>query len=234
MSPTITRTVGILVLLALSLMLASGPLQIPWLMYCFKPLASALIFAIPFVQWRKHRSPFIFWITIGLLFSFVGDVLLIFPDRLFIYGLVAFLFAHISFLIAFSREVKFPAHLFLWFLYLAVFAAYFFFVLFPTLSSDLRLPVIVYVFFVSTMGAQAMGRFFILKNRPACFAAIGALFFLLSDSLLAFDRFRSPIPASVFFVLIPYYLALWLIALSTQSLESANPRKINVIQLILI
>ena len=217
MSPALTRIVGIFVLLALSLTLASVPLHIPWLMYCFKPLASALILAIPFAQWRKRPSPFPFWITIGLLFAFVGDVLLIFPDHLFIYGLVAFLLAHIAFLIAFSREVKFPARLSLWLLYLTVFAAYFFFVLFPTLSANLRLPVIVYVFFVSTMGAQAMGRFLIFKNRPAVLAAIGALFFLLSDSLLAFDRFRSPIPAAIYFVLIPYYLALWLIALSTQS-----------------
>ena len=227
MSPTLTRIVGILVLLALSLTLASGPLHIRWLMYCFKPLASALIFAIPFAQWRKCPSPFTFWITTGLLFSFVGDVLLIFPDRLFLHGLVAFLFAQISFLIAFSREVKFPAYLSLWLLYLAVFAAYFSFVLFPTLSPDLRLPVIVYVFFVSTMGAQAMGRFLILKNRPAGLAAIGALFFLLSDSLLAFDRFRSPIPAAIFFVLIPYYLALWLITLSAQYLKGDRNNRLT-------
>src|SRR3990172_7842859 len=46
-----------------------------------------------------------FWFGIGVLFSLLGDVLLLWLDRMFIHGLVAFLFAHISYIIGFRDEL---------------------------------------------------------------------------------------------------------------------------------
>jgi uncharacterized membrane protein YhhN len=211
---TFTRIIGLLVFVAVSLLLASGPVHQPWLLYTFKPLASALILLIPLARWKRHHNSFTFWITVGLLFSFFGDLLLLLPNRFFIHGLFAFLLAHVFYLVAFSRGIKFPAHLYVWFIYISV-GAYLFLFLYATLPSGFGFPVILYVFFVSSMAAQAMGRFLTLKNRPAAYAAIGALLFMLSDSFLSFDRFHSHIPAAAFFVLIPYYLGQWFIALST-------------------
>jgi uncharacterized membrane protein YhhN len=44
------------------------------------------------------------WFGIGILFSLTGDVLLLWLDRMFLFGLVAFLFAHIAYLIGFKNE----------------------------------------------------------------------------------------------------------------------------------
>ena len=226
MSPTLTRIVGLLVLLAVSLTLAASSLHQPWLKYSFQPLATLLILAIPVTQFIKHPSPYAFWISTGLFFSLFGDILLMFPDRFFLHGLAAFLMAHIAYLIAFTREAKFPARLSIWLIYLAGVACFFLLAIFPKLPTGLRLPIIVYMFFAVSMAAQSMGRFLILNSIPDALAAFGAILFVLSDSLLAFDRFRSPLPAPAFFVLIPYYLAQWLIALSTQPSSS----KTSVIQ----
>ncbi|MGB3713941.1 MAG: lysoplasmalogenase family protein, partial [Candidatus Promineifilaceae bacterium] len=45
----------------------------------------------------------------------------------------------------------------------------------------------------------------------------GAIFFVISDTALAFNRFNAPIAQASLIVLATYYLAQWLIALSTGS-----------------
>jgi uncharacterized membrane protein YhhN len=76
--------------------------------------------------------------------------------------------------------------------------------------------VAVYAFALATMAAQAMGRYLWLRTGAALLAAVGALFFMVSDGLLATDRFRAAIPYAAVVVLVPYYIAQMLIALSTQ------------------
>ena len=44
------------------------------------------------------------WISLGLIFSLVGDVLLAWPGDLFIFGLGAFLFAHLAYLKAYFSD----------------------------------------------------------------------------------------------------------------------------------
>ena len=47
-----------------------------------------------------------FWFGLGLVFSLAGDVLLMISlDRMFIFGLVAFLFAHVAYLFGFQNEL---------------------------------------------------------------------------------------------------------------------------------
>ena len=50
--------------------------------------------------------------------------------------------------------------------------------------------------------------------RPALSGAVGGALFVLSDSLLAWDRFGSGLPAAALLVLASYYAALWCIARS--------------------
>jgi len=184
------------------------------LLWTLAPLATLLILAIAFANWRARKDRYSLWITIGLLFSLVGDVLLLTPDRFFTLGLSAFLLTHIAYLFAFSRDTHFPARLGVWTLYL-LFAACCYFLLFSRLPAGLRIPVAVYAAFLVSMAAQAMGRSFLLRTSAARLAAIGALLFVLSDGLLALDRFYVPIRLAPLLILVPYYAAQWLIASST-------------------
>src|SRR6202008_567819 len=207
-----------LLFVAVALVLAGHLLRSPLLVYVSKPLATALILGIALVNWRSSRGSYSYSlsISIGLLFSLVGDIFLLWPSLYFIHGLAAFLLTHLAYLIAFTRDARFPARVWIWILYLAIAATLYAF-LYPNLPVPLKLPVALYSALLSSMAAQAMGRFLVVKTKPAQSAAIGAVFFMLSDFLLAFDRFHTLILLAPVLILIPYYLGQWLIASSTQA-----------------
>jgi uncharacterized membrane protein YhhN len=186
----------------------------PLLLWTLAPLATILILAIAFANWRARKDRYSLWITFGLLFSLVGDVLLLTPDRFFTLGLSAFLLTHITYLFAFTRDTPFPVRLGVWTLYL-LFAACCYFLLFSRLPAGLRIPVAVYAALLLSMAGQAMGRSLLLRTSASRFAAIGGLLFVLSDGLLAFDRFYTPLRLAPLLILVPYYAAQWLIASST-------------------
>ena len=206
--------VGLLVAIAVLVTLAGHLLPHSSLAYLFKPLATFLILSVAFSQWRADKGSYSFWITVGLFFSLLGDIALLWPNLYFLPGLAAFLVTHVAYLIAFTRDAKFSARLSIWLLYLVVTAALLVF-LFPNLPATLKIPVTLYSLLLASMAAQAMGRFIALKTRPTRLAAFGAILFMLSDLLLAFNRFHSAIPLAPVLVLLPYYLAQWLIAAST-------------------
>jgi uncharacterized membrane protein YhhN len=185
-----------------------------WLHDLATPLATILLVALAASNWRTFKKNYALWIAIGLLFSLLGDIALLRPAQYFLPGLVAFLFAHIAYLIAFTRDAKFPARFSIWLLFLCVAAALYLF-LFPGLPGVLKLPVAVYAILLSSMAGQAMGRYLVLRCPAAHSAAIGALLFMFSDALLSIDRFRASLPRASLFILVPYFLGQWLIALST-------------------
>ena len=84
--------------------------------------------------------------------------------------------------------------------------------LFPHLAPVLKIAVAAYTIVIALMAAQAIGRAMLLRDRASIGVAIGAVFFMASDSLLAIDRFAVPLPMAQFFVLATYYVAQLLIA----------------------
>ena len=206
--------VGLLIALAAALAIAAQLLNHPWLTYIFKPLATVLILALALANAAKTKLPFARWISLGIFLSLFGDILLLRPDKWFLPGLAVFLLSHIAYFAAFTRDVKFPANATIWLAFLAIAAANFF-ALRPHLPRGLEPPVAINAFALATMTAQAIGRALLLRTITAKLAAAGAVFFLLSDSLLAWDRFRHPLPFAPLLILAPYYLAQCLIASST-------------------
>jgi len=191
-------------------------LAAPLLLWTSAPLATVLIFIIAFANWTARKDFYSLWVSIGLQFSLAGDVLLLRSDHFFTLGLFAFLLTHFAYLIAFTRDTRFPARFTVWVLYLFIAASCYFF-LFSWLPPALHIPVAIYAVLLVSMAAQAMGRFLNRRTASTQFAAIGGLFFVLSDGLLAFDRFYKPIHLAPLLVLLPYYTAQWLIASSTDN-----------------
>lgn len=185
-----------------------------WLHWLAKPLATALIFALawrarPAVSARYRR-----WVLAGIAASLAGDVCLMLPGDLFVPGLLAFLVAHACFIVAFLGDSRFarPA----WPLALCLgYGAANLALLWGAIAAPLRAPVVVYVLVLAAMGAQALARG-LRGDAAARLAARGALVFMLSDTLLAWDRFRGPLPLAGLWVLATYYLALWWIARSVR------------------
>jgi uncharacterized membrane protein YhhN len=209
-----TIVLSIVFLLAAVASLAGTLSEHFWLHDLFTPLATICILALAVSNWRAFRKSYALWIGVGLFFSLLGDIALLRAEEHFLPGLVAFLFAHIAYLIAFTRDTKFPASLSVCFLYLFVAATLYLF-LFPRLPVALKLPVAVYAILLTAMAGQAMGRYLVVRSRVAKLAANGALLFMLSDVFLAIDRFRASWPRAPLLILVAYFLGQWLIALST-------------------
>jgi uncharacterized membrane protein YhhN len=183
--------------------------------YIFKPLPILFLLTLAIYNWSRTRQSLALWICLGLLFSLAGDIFLIAPGKYFVPGLAAFLLALLCYIVAFTRDAKFPAHGLIWLIFLGL-AATNFFLLKSNLPASLGLPVAIYALALSTMTAQAIGRFLLLRTSAAKLAATGAVSFLISDTLLAWDRFHAALLFAPAFILIPYYLAQLLIALSTR------------------
>ncbi len=150
------------------------------------------------------------WLLAALAGSLAGDVLLLFPGW-FVPGLVAFLLAHLAYLMLLRQDVGwFPSRRALAGT-LGVGAAMYAFLWTGGLPTGLRVPVAAYVAVIALMAAQAIGRATVMRDTAAWTVAVGAAFFMLSDSLLATNKFVMPLPLASFWVLTSYYAAQVLI-----------------------
>lgn len=185
-----------------------------WLHWIAKPLATALVFAL---AWRARpavSARYRHFVLAGIACSLAGDVLLMLPGDLFVPGLVAFLLGHACFIAALLGDSRFAVPAWPLLACLAYGIANLV-ALWGAIAAPLRVPVIVYVAVLCSMAGQALARA-LRGEAPARLAARGALLFMLSDSVLAWDRFRGPLPLASLWVLATYYLALWWIARSVQ------------------
>ncbi len=147
-------------------------------------LIVAAALATPATPEARTAQP---WLIAGLVSSLVGDVLLLPPGR-FVAGLLAFLLAHVAYLVAFLQLPGEPAWL------VAGMAAAL--VIVATVGRTLvraagrvRLgrPVGVYVIAICAMAVAA--------TRTGTTTAIaGAWLFVASDALLGWGRLRQPVP----------------------------------------
>jgi len=178
--------------------------------YLFKPLTTALILALLLV--RPGVGPGIrLLLGIGLAASLAGDIWLMLPGDRFLPGLVSFALAHLVYIMAFGCGLASMPPLWTYLPYLALAAA-----LVAVLwrgAAGLRLAVAIYALVIVSM-AWAAGARAAQAGGAAILGWIGALFFVLSDVLLALDRFRRPVPRAGLWVLATYYLAQALIVLS--------------------
>ena len=161
-------------------------------------------------------SPYRRWISIGLMFSLLGDILLAWPVDLFVFGLGAFLVAHLAYLKAYLVDCR---RLALLPLALALLAGV---SLFSVMAAkglgDLLIPVAVYALAISAMLWRALARLGShVPKRSAWLAAAGALAFVVSDSLIGIDRFVLPFGAAPYLIILSYWIGQWGIAASVFS-----------------
>jgi uncharacterized membrane protein YhhN len=79
---------------------------------------------------------------------------------------------------------------------------------------DLRIPVIVYAAVLMIMGWQAAEQWWQVRDTSMLLAMVGAILFILSDTTLALNKFRAPVPQRDLIIMSTYYSAQFLIAWS--------------------
>lgn len=197
-----------------------------WLHWVTKPLATMLVLAMALLLGTPVSLRYRRWIVAGMFCSLIGDVLLMLPTNLFVAGLVAFLFGHACFITAFLGDSRLAVRPLAWLACLLV-GAVNLWLLWPSIPAALHPAVAVYGTVLSVMGSQAIGRAWFhgaaadALALPARRAALGAALFMLSDSLLAWNRFHGALPWSTLCVLGSYYAALWFIARSVARAETS-------------
>ncbi|MFZ4058619.1 MAG: lysoplasmalogenase [Ferruginibacter sp.] len=176
----------------------------------------------------KTYHPSARWIVFGLIFSCLGDVFLLFQDQqsgFFIAGLASFLTTHILYIISFlklkspqSKMINgFPIISALIVFYGIALVNY----LYPNLHA-LTPAVIVYSLVICSMLISTL--LVISKdNINASIATIaGAASFVISDSILAINKFSHPITYSGALIMGTYCLAQFLIVWATIHRFSVN------------
>ena len=165
------------------------------------------------------------WIISALVFSWIGDVLLMFQSKnenFFLFGLCAFLLAHIFYIVYFHRlRVMENIRSNAWFLLLVVvyYAALISF-LSPYLG-EMKLPVRIYGLVISFMFLLAL-HMRSLRNRAAGgLMILGAAFFVISDSILAINKFYQSFDSAGILIMLTYGLAQLFLVLGALKQESA-------------
>lgn len=185
--------------------------------YTFKPISTLLVIAVAVLSLLSAgaRPEFSYWVIGGLVLSLVGDVaLMLRSNRWFLIGLVFFLLAHIVYAIGFSLFNGFHPQDAICGAVLLVFGASVVAYLWPGLGS-MKMPVLAYVLVILFMVDRALSGFFgtTFSQTQAWLLGLGAVFFMLSDLLLAVNRFRRPFRAEPLGLFL-YYSGQLLIALS--------------------
>jgi sterol desaturase/sphingolipid hydroxylase (fatty acid hydroxylase superfamily)/uncharacterized membrane protein YhhN len=183
----------------------------------FKPMA--MVIAIVFVAARAHSTgatgtfvtKFDALLIGALVFSLGGDVFLMLPGNYFIPGLGSFLVAHLFYIVLLRQgQGWFPSRTAL--LCVLGFGAVMYGVLWSSLGDPvLKVAVAAYVSVIALMTAQAIGRAVVLGDAAARWVAVGACVFMASDSLIAINKFLTPVPLSPLWILCTYYAAQMLI-----------------------
>jgi uncharacterized membrane protein YhhN len=180
--------------------------------YLFKPLTMFFIILIA-LQTKNTVSPFYTYaIACGLVFSLAGDIFLMLPADRFIAGLVSFLLAHLLYIAAFTFEGTRAPGLVTAIPFL-IYGALMLRILLPHLGG-MKVPVIIYMLVISVMAWQALNRWIGGAEQGSAPALAGALLFVVSDSLLAMNRFKRQFQNAQLYIMSTYFMAQWLIALS--------------------
>ena len=164
-----------------------------------KPLLLPILILMYFSQVKSEKIQSDKLFLAGLVLSFFGDLFLLFKWG-FLAGLGSFLLAHVFYIISFRKKFQNSIWKF-WPIILGFYASILFVFLFPYLK-EMKIPVIIYAVVISTMMYSA------IKTHKRNLI-IGALLFLISDTLLSVNLFLQPLIILNLLVMITYVLAQW-------------------------
>ena len=182
------------------------------LRYVFKPLTTLLIILLAILQEPQVSELYKQLILAGLIFSLAGDVFLMLPKDRFIAGLGSFFIAHLFFIFAFAGDFG-PYWGWGYLIPIVLYAAIFLKILLPH-TKKMTIPIIAYVLVLLVFLWQASGRGYVLGGSSPALAFFGAVLFVASDSILAYDRFVKGFKFATFFIMLTYWLAQVFITLS--------------------
>lgn len=201
-----------------------------WLDLVSKPLLMIALL-VYYLFGRKEKLSLLPKLIIGaLIFSWIGDVLLMLQgeiEGIFIFGLGAFLVAHIFYIFAYKKakydepgEVN-PSFVRTRIAFLIFIGGALIYILHPHLG-ELLLPVVIYTTVIITMGIFALLRRGWTVDKSFIMVYSGALLFIMSDAMIAINKFMSPIIQAGLLIMATYIVAQFLIVKGILAHENSD------------
>jgi len=195
-------------------------LQINWLDYTFKPLIMLAITAYFLIHVKNIHKKVVQLAVLAFGFSWLGDILLMFSYSDFIFfvlGLVAFLSAQIFYIFLFLQTIRLSGKIsFLkkkpyWLLAYIVYGLTIYIILFNHLDAVLQVAVFVYMLALLGMSSMALNRFGNGHTISFSLVFAGSVLFVLSDSMIAINKFLVVLPYEGILIMTTYIAAQYLI-----------------------
>ena len=164
-----------------------------------KPILLPILILIYISKVKSEKMQLNSFFLAGLVLSFFGDLFLLFNWG-FLPGLGSFLLAHLFYIISFKKKLQKRISKF-WPIILSLYASILLVILFPYLK-EMKIPVTIYAVVIAVMMYNALKT----HNRNLI---IGALLFLISDTLLSVYLFLQPLMILNLLVMTTYILAQW-------------------------
>lgn len=185
--------------------------------YFVKPLI--MIWIAVYFLLSARKSTFTIPVLLAFFFSWLGDNLLMLSGKneLFFYaGVGGFFFAQLTYIITFIKFSESGGRGFLqkhpWVsVFFMIYLAGILFLLFPGMEGVMKPVITVYALSLVLMSMMALNRCGRVGARSFRLVFIGSLFFLLSDSMIALNKFHSVLPLAGFLIMITYITAQYMI-----------------------
>jgi uncharacterized membrane protein YhhN len=185
--------------------------------YPVKPLIMIWM-AVYFLRF-KRKGEFKVPVLVAFFFSWVGDNFLMFSgnNELFFYaGVGGFFLAQVSYIFTFARYSEnggkgfLEKNMIFGFLFLG-YVAGIYYLLYPGLEGIMKPIILVYAISLIGMSMMALNRKGRVNNRSFQLVFIGSVLFVISDSMIAIDKFYGEIPQAGFWIMLTYISAQYLI-----------------------
>ncbi|NQX85614.1 MAG: lysoplasmalogenase [Flavobacteriaceae bacterium] len=202
-------------LMVINTIILSYNLPLTTMYYISKPaILGILIFVFAKLSYDLDAKTRLFTV-LALVCSLTGDILLMYSstsELYFIGGLIAFLLAHIMYIIVFLKQRDKHTSVQPITLILLLYGAGIFYMLKAGLNT-LMIPIIVYMLVILSMAVTAFMRKGKVSKTSFTMVFLGAILFLISDSILALNKFYEPMYSSGITVILTYGIAQYLIVL---------------------
>ena len=162
----------------------------------------------------------------ALAFSWLGDIVLSYAPQgelFFIIGLIAFLIAHIFYILLFYRSINktvqsrgYPS--WAWSM-LVIYVCVLLALLFPHLG-PLKIPVCIYALVIGMMLGMAIRGWAHWPLAAGASIVLGASSFVLSDTTLAINKFYTPLPWASVLIMSTYLFAQWALVRGMLSMQN--------------
>jgi len=185
--------------------------------YFVKPLIMIWI-ALYFMLYTR-KSSFTIPVLLAFFFSWAGDNLLMLSGKnelFFFAGVGGFFCAQVSYIYIFTKfsekggkgyvqKKPWVALIFI------AYVAGMLFLLFPGLEGMMKPIITIYALSLMAMSMMALNRSGRVAASSFKLVFFGSLLFLLSDSMIAFNKFHSEIPLAGFLIMLTYIAAQYMI-----------------------